>query len=398
MPVALESKQAEIADALRTVAINSAYNASRALSKWFKRGVRLTSDGFATMPIADVAGCAGSPDAAVVAAHLRLEGDLTGDVLLVFPEMAALRLVDLMIGASEGTSKAIGELEASCIQETGNIVGSSFTNCIANWLRIGCIPAAPTVVHDLACAVIEPLLIGQATNGDEALVSTTEFELDGRQMEWYFLFLPSAESMKIMRSRSSEEELRKNALHTIAINGAFDASRAMSKWLHRGVKLTTEGFERIPLSRIYDPDRASDSVVALHLELSSQLHGHSLMVMSRTTASELVDILMHQPPGTTCTLDEMGRSCLQETGNIISSSFINSWAKWLEISSEPQPPQIYEDMLGPIMQSVIVEQAQVSDEVFLARTSFTVDGRWLDWEFYLLPTPSSLRLIEMSLS
>ncbi len=397
MSADLQHATADLADSLRTVAVNSAYNASRALSKWFKRGVRLTSDGFESLPLGQVVSAACDPDDLVVAAHMPLEGELDGDVLLVFREKTAMHVVDMMIGAPEGTTKQIGDLEASCIQETGNIVATSFTNSLAGWLNVETIPAAPTVVHDMACAVIEPLLISQAEIGDTALVSRTEFELDGRQLDWFLLLLPSAGALEKMRSRCDSDEFKRNALHTIAINGAFNASRAMSKWLHRGVRLSTEGFEKVPLRDICQGADAESVVAALHLELGSQMHGHTLMVMADSTAMELVDLLMRRPEGTTKEFDEMARSCLQETGNIVSSAFINSWAKWLDIDTAPQPPQLHVDMLEAILQAVVVEQAAVGDEVFLAKTSFSVDGKWLDWKYYVLPTPISLRLIETSM-
>jgi len=398
MSVSLEQSTVDVADSLRTVAVNSAYNASRALSKWFKRGVRLTSDGFESVPLREVVTSACDPEEVVVAAHMPLVGDIDGDVLLVFSEKTAKIVVDMMIGAPEGTTTQIGELEASCIQETGNIVATSFANSLAGWLDVETIPAAPTVVHDMACAVIEPLLISHAELGDTALVSRTEFELDGKQLDWFLLLLPSVGAMDKMRKRCEGEQFKRNALHTIAINGAFNASRAMSKWLHRGVRLSTDGFEKVPLREICQGEEADSVVAALHLELGSQMHGHTLMIMSENTALEFVDAVMQQPVGTTTEFDEMARSCLQETGNIVSSAFINSWAKWLDIHSEPQPPQLHVDMLEAILAAVVVEQAAVGDEVFMARTSFSVDGKWLDWKYYVLPTPMSLRLIETSLN
>lgn len=397
MPVQLDTRSADLADALHTVAVNSAYSASRALSKWFKKGVRLTTDGFQSVPIGDVAGSAGDPEDAVIAVHMTLDGDITGDLLLIFPEKTALILVDMMIGAPLGTSTTVGELEASCLQETGNIVGSSFTNCVASWLKLECIPASPIVVHDLACAVVQPLLVAQAAKGDEALIAKTEFELDGQQLDWAFLLLPSEDALAVMRGQCQTDQIRQNALHTIAINGAFNASRAMSKWLHKGVRLSTEGFERIPLREVCPPSDHDSTVVALHLELGSQLNGHTLMVLSEDTARELVDILTQREIGTTKEIDEMARSCLEETGNIISSAFVNSWAKWLDIHTEPQPPQLHIDLTEAILSAVIVDQAAVSDEVFMAKTSFSVDGKWLDWAYYLFPSPSSLRLIETSM-
>jgi chemotaxis protein CheC len=398
MPLPSEAPAVEVADALRTVAVNSAYNASRALSKWFKRGVRLTCDGFEAMPIQKVATLAGPPDTPVAAVHMTLTGDITGDILLVFPEPVAMHLCDLMIGVSPGTTTCIGEIEASCLQETGNIVGSAFTNCLASWLKLGVIPASPTVVHDLACAVIQPILVNHAAMADEALICKTEFDLDGQRMEWFLLLLPSTDSLKTITTQCAGDEVRKNAMHTIAINGAFAASRAMSKWLRRGVRLSTEGFVRTPLRSVCSQTETDEPVVALHMQLISQLHGHALLVLPMKSALELVGILTGAAPGTTVELDEMALSCLQETGNIISSSFVNSWSKWLEIHSEPQPPQLKIDLLPAILESILVEQAMVSDEVFMAKTSFGVNGRWLDWDFYLMPTPATLRLIETSIS
>lgn len=229
MPVQIDDPATNLADALHTVAVNSAYNASRALSKWFKKGVRLTTDGFQSVPIGEVARSAGNPEDAVIAVHMALEGDITGDLLLIFPEKTAMILVDIMIGSPLGTTTSIGELETSCLQETGNIVGSSFTNCVASWLKLQCIPASPTVIHDMASAVVQPLLVAQASVGDEALIAKTEFELDGQQLDWAFLLLPSEGALSVMRGQCNSDRIRQNALHTIAINGAFNASRAMSK-------------------------------------------------------------------------------------------------------------------------------------------------------------------------
>lgn len=170
----------------------------------------------------------------------------------------------------------------------------------------------------------------------------------------------------------------------------------MSKWLRRGVRLSTEGFVRVPFSEVCDEAHSDETVVGVHLTLGDQMHGHSLLVMPMHTACKLVDIVMRVEPGTTREMDEMAVSCLTETGNILSSSFMNSLSRWLEITAEPSAPQVQIDMLEAIFDAGIVEQAKVGDDAFLAKSVFSVDGQWLEWDFYLLPSPSSLRLIEAS--
>jgi chemotaxis protein CheC len=387
----------EVSDALRTVVVNSAYNASRALSKWLKRGVRLRCDGFETVHISRLAGAGFSPDDVVIGVHLPLMGDLSGDVLMLFPEQVAFRLVDLLIGLPLGTTKTLDDLESSALQETGNIVGSSFANSLAMWLKLSTIPHAPVVALDLASAVIDPILVSQASVSDEALLSKTEFEIDGHRMEWVLFVLPSPAALEIIRRKCEGDQIQERALLTIAINGAFAASRAMSKWLKHGVRLTTEGFSRVALNEITGTVDNDEPVVALHLHLADELQGHALLTIPHSTALRFVEILMGMPEGAVTELDEMAESCLQETGNIVSGAFVNSWAKWLDLRSAPRPPQLQVDLLPAVLDSVLVEQAAESDEAFMAKATFSINDRWLDWNFYLLPHPSSMRLIEAAM-
>lgn len=397
MTMPIETSNADLAEAMRTVAVNGAFNASRALSKWFRRGVRLTSGGFESVPITELSHALGDPDDAVATVRMPLGGDVAGDIVLAFPEAVALRLVDEMIQAPAGTSTGFNELECSCLQETGNIVASAFANSLASWLQLDITPQSPAFIHDLAGAIIQPLLIEYAAQGDNAFIARSEFDFDHESLEWRFMMLPSAAALALMNRKCGGDEVRRHALQTIAVNGAFNASRALSKWLRRGVKLHTEGFVRVPLREACSFATGDEPMVALHTRLSHHLHGHTLMLLPPTTALALVDAMTQSPLGTTqMPLDELSRSCLQETGNIVTSAFINSWSKWLDIHAEPGPPDVLVDLPEAILETVLVEQAMVHDEVFMAKAEFSIDGKWLEWLFYLLPTPSSLRLIETS--
>jgi len=85
---------------------------------------------------------------------------------------------------------------------------------------------------------------------------------------------------------------------------------------------------------------------------------------------------------------------LQETANIVATSFTNSVAKWLELETEPTSPELVLDLPQAVFESVLAEQAAVSDEVLLSKAVFRLDGEWLECGFYVLPTPASYRLIE----
>src|SRR3954451_10311617 len=136
MPPRYKGITVDSTDSLRILAVNAARSASQALSKWFKRAVRVECAAFKPMPLETITRITGCPDDPVVAIHMALGGDLAGDVLLLFPERAAMELCDLLLAVSPGTTIHLGEMEVSCLQETGNILASAFTNSLASWLEL----------------------------------------------------------------------------------------------------------------------------------------------------------------------------------------------------------------------------------------------------------------------
>lgn len=68
--------------ALRAVAASSSGMDSRSLSKGFRRGVRLKTDGFQRVPIMDATSVAGDPEAGVATVHMDVRGEITGAALL----------------------------------------------------------------------------------------------------------------------------------------------------------------------------------------------------------------------------------------------------------------------------------------------------------------------------
>lgn len=391
-----EAVKPSLVNALRTVAVNGSYNASRSLSKWLKKGVRLTSDGFVSVPISQVSSAVGGEDEPIAAVHMPLAGDISGHMLLTFPRSVALALVDLMMMAPEGTATELDEIAQSCLQETGNIVASAYANSLAKWLELTFEPDVPSFGYDMAASLVEPLLGAVAATTDEVFMANTEFLLDKHRLEWGLLLLPSSESWALMERRCETEAVRQNALSTIAINGAFNASRSLSKWLRRGVKISTEGFVRVPLEQVGSAFEDSAPIVALRMPLVGALHGNAFLAMSEQGALNLCDILMQQPAGTGTNFGEVEQSCLEETGNIVSSSFMNGWSTWLEMEITPGPPQFALDLADAVLDPLLAEQAAVGDDVFMAKTDFIADDRCLEWIFVFVPAPSAMRLIQSS--
>lgn len=147
---------------------------------------------FLFLPLNTVPNMAGGPEQVVVAAYVAVNGDLCGHGMLLFEEEKALRLVDLLCGCPAGTTSQLGPLELSAIAEAANIIVSSYVNVIADVAGLKLLPNVPTVVVDMAGAILESVATELYLNGDEVFIAETEFsgELSGR-----ILLMPKTESM-----------------------------------------------------------------------------------------------------------------------------------------------------------------------------------------------------------
>lgn len=382
--------------ALRTIVVNGAYDASRALSKWFKQGIRVTTDGFVPLSLQEILAMTDEPDEVVVAAQMALAGDLNGHLVMTLSRDSAFQLIDVLLEQPEGTSNKLGEMEMSCIQETASIMGASFLNSLSSGLKIRAEFAAPVCVEDTSTAIIGSVLTKQGADVDKIMLAKTDFMLDNASVDFGLFLIPTGDSYRLMIERSNPSAVVAQAMKTIVINGAFKASRSLSKWFRRGVRVTADGFEKTCLSEISESfeEMADQDMVVLHVPIHGELQGDVLQCFPMPTALRLVDALLSKPAGTTTKLGAMERSCLAETANILTHSFVNGMASGLGVSAIPGPPDFVDDMTLAVLRPRLNEETTAGEDILSARTVFIMEGTWGDWTFLFLPTPKAMGHIE----
>jgi chemotaxis protein CheC len=122
-------------------------------------GLRLDMDvpeswvGASSGAIADFLGAMGSE---LVAVGVRLEGPLTGHLLLALPERDAESLAAALgVPVTQGTFGAMAE---SGLMECGNIVGSAFVTAVARLVNETLLLSVPTFVRGSGKACVERLV------------------------------------------------------------------------------------------------------------------------------------------------------------------------------------------------------------------------------------------------
>ena len=95
-------------------------------------------------------------------------------------------------------------------------------------------------------------------------------------------------------------------------------------------------------------------------------------------------------------LNEMDQSALLEVGNIMVSAFLDATAELLGFIMLPSPPSLTIDMAHAVMQSLIAQMQEETNEVLLFSTELVCEEHKIDSDIIMMPERSTLiRIIEL---
>jgi chemotaxis protein CheC len=144
-----------------------------------------------SLPIGQIPDFAGDPETEIVGVYLLIEGDFTGQVILMLPLSEAHCLVDLLLDEPPGTTTCLGELERSALAEAGNLTASYFLNEIAALTKISSRPSPPAVIVDMLGTIVDLVTTPIALFSDTLLIAETVFQVSGQTVLAYFWVLPN---------------------------------------------------------------------------------------------------------------------------------------------------------------------------------------------------------------
>jgi chemotaxis protein CheC len=147
---------------------------------------------------ADACQAVGGDEAVVLGAYLTMAGEITGHVMLLFPETRALDCVDLMCGQPTGTTTEVDDFARSAIGELGNIVGSAFVNALGDEVNLVLHPSPPTVVNDIAIALVQSVYAEILAQGGDVAMIDTIFEDAGGNTAGLLIVAPDPAGLELL--------------------------------------------------------------------------------------------------------------------------------------------------------------------------------------------------------
>ncbi|MGO9973019.1 MAG: chemotaxis protein CheC [Solirubrobacteraceae bacterium] len=182
-------------------------------------------------------------------------------------------------------------------------------------------------------------------------------------------------------------EMQQSALREIANIGSGHAATALSQLLGRPVDIGYADALLTVLAEAIDRIGAPMSRSAL-VDTPIQADGGTvLLVFPDETGEQLCQLL-----GTSLN-EEMGRTALQEVGNILATSYLNAIVEMTGMKLEPEPPTVEIDLLGQLLSKSAANGGSPSDPTVLMRSQMTVEASTATFSFLFVPRIGSVETL-----
>jgi len=187
-----------------------------------------------------------------------------------------------------------------------------------------------------------------------------------------------------------------DAIQELGNIGAAHAATTLSLILGSTIEMSVPAINVIDLSQLGTyMGEESAAIVVFELQGEIAHGGYILFYITRESAVRMTNTILgmteiNRP------LSEMDQSALLEVGNIMVSAFLDATAELLGIIMLPSPPALTIDMAHAVMQSLIAQMQEETNEVLLFSTELVCREYKIDSDIIMMPERSTLlRIIEL---
>jgi chemotaxis protein CheY-P-specific phosphatase CheC len=175
-----------------------------------------------------------------------------------------------------------------------------------------------------------------------------------------------------MKEENVKYDLKKISSMKVLFSKCMENARAvLSRWFKMEIELSVSDIVTMPFNEVPGlVGNIDEIIVAVLSRIMGEIDATQLFVYPREDAERLVNLALKRDMKNSISWDELDCSVLEETSNIIGSAFINAMVDEVNIKAIHEPPVFGRDMLGSIMQSVLVKYAQGSEEAMLVKSNF----------------------------
>lgn len=178
-------------------------NAATSLSEIIQEPISIEVPKIHTLPPHQVPEFYKIHDRPTTALYMQLSGELPCDILLFFDVEEAKRIAAVMTMAAS-PEEVDPEMEASAIEELGNILIGSFLSAISDFIDVKLVSTPPQRVVDSFDAILDSFLIKQSIVSDVAIIFDTHFKRADGDISGILMMFPSRELQNMLTEKAKQ--------------------------------------------------------------------------------------------------------------------------------------------------------------------------------------------------
>ena len=187
-------------DVLKEIGNIGAGNAMTALSQMIQCKVDMKVPKVCLLDFNEVGNLMGGEEQLMACVLFGVEGQVSGTMMFMIETVSAKHLLDKIMGACSPGAETFTEMEASALQEVGNIITGAYLKALASFTNMKIISSPPLMTVDMAGAILSVPAIEFGQLGDKLLLIQTQF-FDEIEVNGYFILIPDVDSyVKIIGS------------------------------------------------------------------------------------------------------------------------------------------------------------------------------------------------------
>ena len=186
--------------------------------------------------------------------------------------------------------------------------------------------------------------------------------------------------------------LQLDALKEAGNIGAGNAAMALSSLVKAKIMVHVPRALVLSLDRVSDLAGGPEMVAAgICLRVSGEANGRMVLLLPEPSAVQLINMMLPGEP--TEQLSELAESALQEVGSILTGSYLNALGSLTGLTLRPSVPAFALDMVGAVIDLILVELGESDDEVLVIETTFDLAGQAVGGHLVFFPDTGSLEII-----
>lgn len=115
-----------------------------------------------------------------------------------------------------------------------------------------------------------------------------------------------------------------------------------------------------------------NAFTAIYVPIVGEVTGDIFVFLPEQSAHSIADLMIGNPLGTTTMITEFEGSALKEMGNITTGVIVTEIADALKLSMMLTTPNLATDMVGALVDQVLIEYGEVSDKLLGLQFPFSI--------------------------